>query len=235
MASPGPGMGPTSKPSPFAQTAPPPTGGEHEAGHNVSPVPGTPAAAPSPAPAPAAQPAPAPAPAPAPQPPAPQPAGPSGAPPGPTGAPAAGPTGAPPAAPSSPPPEPAPAAAASASGASEPDAVPDDAPKTLVGFLISYHSNELGDFWPIRQGKTFVGRKDAAPGLDMEIDHPTTSSRHAVIYASGRPGRVKVEDLGSTNGTFLKQEKLSANEKHELKDGDEIRFGGFVLTVKIID
>jgi pSer/pThr/pTyr-binding forkhead associated (FHA) protein len=106
--------------------------------------------------------------------------------------------------------------------------------RVLAGFLVSYEATELGVFWPIYQGQNIVGRKGAAPGLDIEIDHPTTSSRHAVIHASARPGRLRVEDPGSTNGTFLGDQMIEKNKQHELRDGEAVRFGGFNVIVKII-
>ncbi len=106
--------------------------------------------------------------------------------------------------------------------------------RVLAGFLISYESTELGVFWPIYQGQNIVGRKGAAPGLDIEIDHPTTSSRHAIIHATARPGKLRVEDPGSTNGTFLGEHMLEKNKQHELRDGEAVRFGGFNVIVKII-
>jgi pSer/pThr/pTyr-binding forkhead associated (FHA) protein len=106
--------------------------------------------------------------------------------------------------------------------------------RVLAGFLVSYEATELGVFWPIYQGQNIVGRKGAAPGLDVEIDHPTTSSRHAVIHASARPGRLRLEDPGSTNGTFLGDNMLEKNKQHDLRDGDALRFGGFNVIVKII-
>jgi hypothetical protein len=116
----------------------------------------------------------------------------------------------------------------------DPEQVDPNAIRALAGFLVSYEQNELGVFWPLYQGQNVVGRKGAAPGLDIEIDHPTTSSRHALIYASARPGRLKIEDPGSTNGTFLADSMLERGKKHELRDGDALRFGGFVVIVKII-
>lgn len=106
--------------------------------------------------------------------------------------------------------------------------------RVLSGFLVSYESTELGVFWPIYQGPNAVGRKGAAPGLDVEIDHPTTSSRHAIIHASARPGKLRVEDTGSTNGTFLGEHMIERNKQHELRDGEAVRFGGFNVIVKII-
>lgn len=79
-----------------------------------------------------------------------------------------------------------------------------------------------------------LGRRGAAPGLDIEIDNPTTSSRHAVLYASARPARLKLEDTGSTNGTFLRDQPLERGKKHEIRDGDVVRFGGFATIVKLV-
>lgn len=119
-------------------------------------------------------------------------------------------------------------------GGRDPEQLAHDAPRILAGFLVSYEGNETGNFWPLYQGPNFVGRKDAAEGLMVEIDHPTTSSRHANLIASARPGRIKLEDLGSTNGTFVDDEKVATGVKHELRDGQRIRFGGFPAVLKLI-
>ncbi|HOU89902.1 MAG TPA: FHA domain-containing protein, partial [Polyangiaceae bacterium] len=116
----------------------------------------------------------------------------------------------------------------------DPELVPANAPRVLAAFLVSYETSELGTFWPIYQGVNALGRKDAADGLTIEIEHPTTSSRHASILASARPGRVKVEDLGSTNGTFVDDERIPPGTKRELRDGQVVRFGGYSVTVKIV-
>jgi pSer/pThr/pTyr-binding forkhead associated (FHA) protein len=118
--------------------------------------------------------------------------------------------------------------------AQDPEQVSPNAPAALAGFLVSYDERELGHFWPVKQGSTSVGRKGAAEGLDVEIDHPTTSSRHAVLLASARPARMKIEDQGSTNGTFVNEQRLEPGRRHELRDGDAVRFGGFVAIVKIV-
>jgi pSer/pThr/pTyr-binding forkhead associated (FHA) protein len=71
-------------------------------------------------------------------------------------------------------------------------------------------------------------------GLDVELAHPTTSSRHAVIHASARPGRLIMEDQGSTNGTFVNEAQLGRGNRHELSDGVSVRFGLFPAIVKIV-
>jgi pSer/pThr/pTyr-binding forkhead associated (FHA) protein len=118
--------------------------------------------------------------------------------------------------------------------AADPELVDPHAPRALAGFLVSYEGNELGVFYPIYQGQNLVGRKGAAPGLHIEIEHGTTSSRHATLFASARPGRMKIEDMGSTNGTFVGDLMLERGKKHELKDGDVVRFGGYVTIIKIV-
>jgi len=129
---------------------------------------------------------------------------------------------------------PAAAKAVSPGTGRDPEQVEPSALRSLAGFLVSYDQSELGMFWPLYQGQNTLGRKGAGAGLDIEIDHPTTSSRHSVIYASSRPGRLKVEDAGSTNGTFVNDAALERGKKYELKDNDTLRFGGFNVTVKII-
>ncbi len=116
----------------------------------------------------------------------------------------------------------------------DPELVEPGAIRALAGFLVSFDSSELGMFWPIYQGQNVIGRKGAGAGLDIEIDSPTTSSRHAIVYASAQPGRLKVEDTGSTNGTFQNEAPLERSKKVELRDNDVLRLGGFNVTVKII-
>jgi hypothetical protein len=113
--------------------------------------------------------------------------------------------------------------------------LPLDGPRVLVGFLVSFDNVELGQYWPIHQGRNVVGRQGAASGIEIEISHPTTSSLHAVLLAAARPGRVLVEDTGSTNGTFVNDNALSAGQRWELRDGDRLRFGLFNTVVKVIE
>jgi hypothetical protein len=110
-----------------------------------------------------------------------------------------------------------------------------DAPRVLVGFLVSFDNVELGQYWPIHQGRNVVGRQGAAAGIQIEIAHPTTSSLHAVLLALARPGRVVVEDNNSTNGTFVNDNALAPGQRWELRDGDRVRFGLFNTIVKVIE
>ena len=111
---------------------------------------------------------------------------------------------------------------------------PLDGPRTLVGFLVSFENVDLGQYWPLHQGRNVVGREGAASGLDVEIAHPTTSSLHAVLLAVAQPGRVVIEDTSSTNGTFVNDNVLAPGQRWELRDGDRVRFGLFNTIIKVI-
>ena len=70
--------------------------------------------------------------------------------------------------------------------------------------------------------ETVIGRD---PGCDVQVSHPAVSKRHArIITAPGVHGRV-LEDLGSTNGTFVNGEAVPAGTPHALVAGDVIRIG----------
>lgn len=116
----------------------------------------------------------------------------------------------------------------------DPNTLSPDAPRTLVGFLISFEINPLGQYWPIWQGQNLIGRTGAMPGLSIEIGHPTTSSRHAVLYAATAPSRVLFEDLSSTNGSFVNDIYLPPGIKRDIKDSDVIRLGLFSATLKLV-
>ena|ERR1700742_3065845 len=62
-----------------------------------------------------------------------------------------------------------------------------------------------------------LGRGD----VEIKLDDPFASSRHARISREGHV--LVIEDLGSTNGTYLNEEPLSGPQP--LYDGDRIRIG----------
>ncbi len=76
---------------------------------------------------------------------------------------------------------------------------------------------ELGD-------ELIIGRSAPSPG-DLGND-PQLSRRHARITYNGSR-RAIVEDLGSSNGTFVNGQRIE--RAHQLDDGDEIRVGRTTL------
>jgi hypothetical protein len=68
-----------------------------------------------------------------------------------------------------------------------------------------------------------MGRGDQA---EIRLDDPFASSRHARVVRQG--GIVVLEDLGSTNGTYLNEELLSGPQP--LHPGDRVRIGDSEFT-----
>jgi pSer/pThr/pTyr-binding forkhead associated (FHA) protein len=74
-------------------------------------------------------------------------------------------------------------------------------------------------------GELTVGREQ---GAGLVVDDPGVSRLHA-RFTTERD-RVAVEDLGSSNGTFVNGERISGPV--ELGAGDEVQLGGTVLSVE---
>jgi hypothetical protein len=94
------------------------------------------------------------------------------------------------------------------------EASDDGDPRLVVERAAGHHS---GIAYEIEDGVT-LGRGD----VEIQLDDPFASSRHARISRQGHA--VVIEDLGSTNGTYLNDELLTGPQP--LHDGDRIRIGG---------
>jgi FHA domain len=76
--------------------------------------------------------------------------------------------------------------------------------------------HETGTAYEIPNGAT-LGRGD----VEIQLDDPFASARHARITRQGYV--LVIEDLGSTNGTYLNEEPLTGPQP--LHPGDRIRIG----------
>jgi DNA-binding winged helix-turn-helix (wHTH) protein len=80
---------------------------------------------------------------------------------------------------------------------------------------------------PLRPGENLLGRvTDGAVWLDS----PTVSRRHARIVVEG--GGVTLEDLGSKNGTFVGEKRISGPTA--ITDGDAFRIGRVHMTLRMV-
>ena len=104
--------------------------------------------------------------------------------------------------------------------------------------LVIERGNSSGKQFPLNHQESNIGRWDADggvfPDVDLDSDDPEAkvSRRHARI--SFRDGQYAIEDLGSTNGTFVNRgRRLKPGERHPLKDGDEIIVGKTFLRFRL--
>ncbi len=80
--------------------------------------------------------------------------------------------------------------------------------------------------FPLEPGENLLGR-DA--DLTVCINAPGVSRRHARIVVE-RGGQATLEDLGSKNGTFLRERRLDAPAR--LRDGEMFRLGRQLLVFR---
>jgi pSer/pThr/pTyr-binding forkhead associated (FHA) protein len=84
--------------------------------------------------------------------------------------------------------------------------------------VIAAMGHEPGTVFSLGDGGATMGR---SAGSDIEVDDPFASSAHARIFPRG--DFMFIEDMGSTNGTFLNGRQLRRAE--QLKVADKIRIG----------
>jgi len=96
--------------------------------------------------------------------------------------------------------------------------------------LIIARGGRVGKEFPILDPESLLGRWDADrgifPEIDLDEDDPEAkvSRRHARI--SYREGQFFIEDLGSTNGTFINRgARLVPGTPYPIRSGDEIIVG----------
>ena len=99
-------------------------------------------------------------------------------------------------------------------GSAVPDLRAGVSPQLVV---VAAKGHEPGASWDIGSG-AMMGRSE---GAEIRVDDPFASSAHARIFSRG--DFMYVEDMGSTNGTYLNGRQLRAPER--LKIGDVIRIG----------
>ena len=111
--------------------------------------------------------------------------------------------------------------------------------KDARALLVIERGNSAGKQFPLSPHESQIGRWDADggvfPDVDLDSDDPEAkvSRRHARI--SFREGEYLIEDLGSTNGTFVNRgRRLRPGERHPLQDGDEIIVGKTFLRFRLV-
>jgi hypothetical protein len=105
--------------------------------------------------------------------------------------------------------------------------------------LVIEKGRSIGKQFMLSDVEAQIGRWDADggifPDIDLDTDDPEAkvSRRHARITLSN--GQYFLEDLGSTNGTFINRGKrLPPGQRQALCDGDEIIVGKTFLRFHIM-
>ncbi len=82
-----------------------------------------------------------------------------------------------------------------------------------------------------------IGREDPISEVFPDVDltglggaEGGVSRKHAVIHRAGTV--YTVEDMGSTNGTYINKKKIQPHAPQAIKPGDELRFGKLALTLQ---
>jgi len=103
------------------------------------------------------------------------------------------------------------------------------ADKRLAGGIpcfVQIYGKDIGRKYPLDKVQTTIGR---GPDNGIVCDMDNVSRTHCKIYAGA--GGSYIEDMGSTNGSFVNDEELTARRK--LINGDFIKVGGVIF--KYID
>ena len=111
-------------------------------------------------------------------------------------------------------------------------------PKKIDAKLVIERGTAIGTEFQISNEESTIGRWDADngifPDIDLDVYDPEAkvSRRHARIIHNG--GKFMIEDLGSTNGTFVNRgRRLIPGNPHILSDNDEIIVGKTFLRFHI--
>ena len=125
---------------------------------------------------------------------------------------------------------PAAAAAAVATESTKPETAPTRIPRSArsgngPGRLVVTEGPLRGTIVPLGTSSVLIGR---APGCTLVLDDDYSSSRHARIFPQN--GQWFVEDLGSTNGTFVADQRVEAPTP--VPTGTPVRVGQSVLELQ---
>ena len=86
----------------------------------------------------------------------------------------------------------------------------------MLGWLIPLEGSRIGELLELR-GRVTVG---SAADNTVAINEPSISGHHCEFVGSANG--FKLNDLGSTNGTFVNDKKINT---HDLIDNDNVRLG----------
>jgi hypothetical protein len=127
--------------------------------------------------------------------------------------------------------------------AAQSPAAPPAAPRTSVPAgskpkLVVKRGQKIGMEFPIYAEDNYVGRADEKPvDIDLEDQEPPDrvwcSRQHALIHFDEGAGTITLEDLNSSNGTYVNRERVYPGQPRQLFVNDTIQIGTVHLTLKV--
>jgi hypothetical protein len=128
------------------------------------------------------------------------------------------------------------AAPAEAAPAAEAPAAPSVPPGAQVK-LVVIRGQKINMEFPVYGELNFIGRADEKPvDIDLEDQEPPeriwTSRQHAVIEYKENEGIITIEDLNSSNGTFVNRNRVHPGQKRQLFVNDVIQIGTVHMKLK---
>jgi pSer/pThr/pTyr-binding forkhead associated (FHA) protein len=82
-----------------------------------------------------------------------------------------------------------------------------------------------------------AGDNSVRPDVDLSEQRGSelgVSRLHLGLRYDGGSNAVHVYDLGSANGSFINNQRLNPREVRFLRDGDQLRLGRLVMSVKFV-
>ncbi len=116
------------------------------------------------------------------------------------------------------------------------EAKPGALPPNAKPRLVVIRGVKIGVEYPIYEGENFIGRTDEKPvDIDLEDqedpDRIWSSRQHACIIF--QDGVLTIEDLNSSNGTFVNRTRVYPGQKRQLNPNDVIQIGTVQMKVRI--
>ncbi|NPA06112.1 MAG: FHA domain-containing protein [Chloroflexi bacterium] len=97
-------------------------------------------------------------------------------------------------------------------------------------WYLQFEHDVVPEPWPLPGDEVRVGR---SRDNDLVLPVAEVSRHHARLFPQEEGWAI--EDLGSTNGTWVNSERLRPHEPHPLRPGDRVRFSPYVTARVITD
>jgi hypothetical protein len=104
--------------------------------------------------------------------------------------------------------------------------------------LVVQRGLKVGEEYSIFAGENFIGRADEKPvDVDLTFQEPEDrvwcSRQHALLVYDDATGTLTIEDLNSSNGTFVNRERVYPGQPRQLFGGNTIQIGTVHMRIKV--